>query len=61
MAASSERSPPPFPEGDEQEPEAEPEDGDSDEGEDIFIGNVKKSIYSPVIHRPLCAPLNLGF
>ncbi|XP_018621071.1 sorting nexin-1a [Scleropages formosus] len=41
MAASSERSPPPFPEGDEQEPEAEPEDGDSDEGEDIFIGNTK--------------------
>ncbi|KAI4873088.1 hypothetical protein NFI96_018778 [Prochilodus magdalenae] len=38
MAASSERSPPPFPESEEQELEPELEDEDSDEGADIFTG-----------------------
>ncbi|XP_072528478.1 sorting nexin-1a [Salminus brasiliensis] len=38
MAASSERSPPPFPESEEQELEPDLEDEDSDEGADIFTG-----------------------
>ncbi|XP_060770395.1 sorting nexin-1a [Neoarius graeffei] len=40
MAAGSERSPPPFPDSEEQDPEPElGEDEDSDEGADIFTGS----------------------
>lgn len=45
MAAGSERSPPPFPDSEEQDPEpdlGEDEDEDSDEGADIFTGSVSK-------------------
>lgn len=43
MAAGSERSPPPFPDSEEQDPEPElGEDEDSDEGADIFTGSVSK-------------------
>uniref|UniRef100_A0A8C6TM54 Sorting nexin-2 n=1 Tax=Neogobius melanostomus TaxID=47308 RepID=A0A8C6TM54_9GOBI len=42
MAASSERSPPPFPASEDTEAAASvPADGDSDEGEDIFVSNSK--------------------
>ena len=42
MAASSERSPPPFPESEEQElePDLEEDEEDSEEGADIFTGGV---------------------
>lgn len=41
MAAGSERSPPPFPDSEEQDPEPElGEDEDSDDGADIFTGGV---------------------
>lgn len=41
MAAGSERSPPPFPDSEDQDPEHElGEDEDSDEGADIFTGAV---------------------
>ncbi|KAJ7998320.1 hypothetical protein DPEC_G00221470 [Dallia pectoralis] len=40
MATSSERSPPPFPDSEDQEPEPEEVgDHDSDDGEDIFLGS----------------------
>lgn len=43
MAAGSKRSPPPFPDSEEQDPEPElGEDEDSDEGADIFTGSVSK-------------------
>lgn len=42
MAASSDRNPPPFPTADEPEAgAADMADGDSDEGEDIFVNNVR--------------------
>lgn len=48
MAASSERSPPPFPESEEQELEPDLEDEDSDEGADIFTGGtVSNSAMDP--------------
>lgn len=41
MAASADRSPPPFSASEEPETgEPDLSDGDSDEGEDIFLGNV---------------------
>uniref|UniRef100_A0A6Q2X8R6 Sorting nexin 1 n=1 Tax=Esox lucius TaxID=8010 RepID=A0A6Q2X8R6_ESOLU len=39
MAANSQRNPPPFPGSEDQDPLSEMADGDSDEGEDIFVGN----------------------
>uniref|UniRef100_A0A3B1KK74 Sorting nexin-2 n=1 Tax=Astyanax mexicanus TaxID=7994 RepID=A0A3B1KK74_ASTMX len=44
MAASSERSPPPFPESEEQELEPDLEDEDSDEGADIFTGGMLSDV-----------------
>lgn len=44
MAAGSERSPPPFPDSEEQDQEPElGGDDDSDEGADIFTGSVSKT------------------
>ncbi|XP_026856763.2 sorting nexin-1a [Electrophorus electricus] len=48
MAASSERSPPPFPELEDQELEPELEDEDSDEGADIFTGSTLSSMDPPL-------------
>ncbi|XP_048828161.1 sorting nexin-1-like isoform X1 [Brienomyrus brachyistius] len=52
MATSSERSPPPFPESEDQEPELDAADGDSDEGEDIFTGNSKPAETRAERHQP---------
>lgn len=42
MSASSDRNPPPFPAAEEPEPGlSDMADGDSDEGEDIFVSNVR--------------------
>ncbi|KAB5565910.1 hypothetical protein PHYPO_G00246960 [Pangasianodon hypophthalmus] len=52
MAAGSERSPPPFPDSEEQDLEPElGEDEDSDEGADIFTGSVlSHTPVDPLIH-----------
>uniref|UniRef100_A0AAY4DRV1 Sorting nexin-2 n=1 Tax=Denticeps clupeoides TaxID=299321 RepID=A0AAY4DRV1_9TELE len=47
MAASSERSPPPFPDAEDQESEPALRDEDSDEGADIFLGTVSRKPFSP--------------
>ncbi|XP_058264240.1 sorting nexin-1a isoform X2 [Hemibagrus wyckioides] len=52
MAAGSKRSPPPFPDSEEQDPEPElGEDEDSDEGADIFTGSVlSHTPVDPLVH-----------
>lgn len=40
MAANTERNPPPFLGSEDQDPLSEMGDGDSDDGQDIFLGNV---------------------
>ncbi|KAJ7994665.1 hypothetical protein DPEC_G00251830 [Dallia pectoralis] len=39
MAVNPQRNPPPFPGSEDQDPLSEMAEGDSDEGEDIFVGN----------------------
>uniref|UniRef100_A0A8C6WPE8 Sorting nexin-2 n=1 Tax=Neogobius melanostomus TaxID=47308 RepID=A0A8C6WPE8_9GOBI len=55
MAASSERSPPPFPASEDTEAAASvPADGDSDEGEDIFVSNVRPLAFPPIYRVSHC-------
>ncbi|KAJ0001848.1 hypothetical protein NQD34_001644 [Periophthalmus magnuspinnatus] len=53
MAASSQRSPPPFPASEEPETAGcGVADGDSDEGEDIFVNNSKPAAVSRGVSKP---------